>query len=416
GERAPTIHIKTDPTITSYRTRIIYWLKKHTVFSFTLIVASILTFSLYLSSRPSQKFDPAYFNPSLFHPAHQDKLRAAPSVDYLYPDNFLSWDHISNTSTKVKAAFVVIAREEELYKLHTTIMDIQRHFNHDYPWIIIGHKVFSTHFRNWITRIATSPVSFGLAPTIEWQEPYWINIRRAEQGLKQMTKLGLPKGESMHWRRMTRYNAGFVAFHPLLKDLEFYWKVQPGARYHCDIPIDPFQRMKDEKKKLSFALTKTENHEYIQSFEPVVKAFIRRNKRLIQPVQNSVYNALLDGEEFEPNELGDYGGHYSNCMIYNNFMIISLDFLRSKEYNMFFDALDSSGGFFYEKWGDAFPQTMAAALFLTRQQISFDDIAGYHYDEGAVCPMDIDQYVQLKCTCDPFSAAGIYRNNRAVRI
>lgn len=205
GERAPTIHIKTDPTITSYQTRFTYWFKKNTLFSITFIFASIITLLLYLSSSPSsQKLNHNYFNPSLFHPVHQDKLRAAPSIDYLYPDNFLSWDHL-NASTRVKAAFVVIAREEELYKLHTTIMDIQRHFNHDYPWIIIGHKVFSTQFRNWITGITTSPVSFGLAPTIEWQEPYWINIRRAEQGAKKMANLGLPKGESMHWRRMTRY-------------------------------------------------------------------------------------------------------------------------------------------------------------------------------------------------------------------
>lgn len=42
---------------------------------------------------------------------------------------------------------------------------------------------------------------------------------------------------------------GFLAFHPLLKDLEFYWKVQPGSNYHCDIHHDPFERMKREKKK-----------------------------------------------------------------------------------------------------------------------------------------------------------------------
>lgn len=114
----------------------------------------------------------------------------------------------------------------------------------------------------------------------------------------------------------------------------------------------------------------------------------------------------MDDEKIVQSELGDHSGHYSNCMIYNNYMIISLDFLRSKEYNLFFDALDSSGGFFYEQWGDAFPQTMAAALFLTRKQISFDDITGYHYDEGAVCPIDINQYVDLKCTCDPFSESG----------
>lgn len=47
-----------------------------------------------------------------------------------------------------------------------------------------------------------------------------------------------------------RYNAGYIAFHPLLKDLEYYWKVTPGARYHCDINHDPFEKLKTDKKKL----------------------------------------------------------------------------------------------------------------------------------------------------------------------
>lgn len=164
--------------------------------------------------------------------------------------------------------------------------------------------------------------------------------------------------------------------------------------------------------KIAFALTKTENHEYIQSFEPTVKNFIRKHKQLLQPIEKSIFRALLDDQILKDSTLGDYAGHYSNCMIYNNFMIVSLSFLRSKEYNMFFDELDASGGFFYERWGDAFPQTMAAAFFLTREQISFNDIAGYSYDDGAICPFDINQYVDLKCTCDPYSEAGKNRENR----
>lgn len=43
---------------------------------------------------------------------------------------------------------------------------------------------------------------------------------------------------------------GFIAHHPLLKDLEYYWKVQPGSRYTCDIPTDPFKKMKAKGQKL----------------------------------------------------------------------------------------------------------------------------------------------------------------------
>lgn len=47
-----------------------------------------------------------------------------------------------------------------------------------------------------------------------------------------------------------RYNAGFIADHPLLQEAEYYWKVQPRSRYLCDIKEDPFVMMKSQGKKL----------------------------------------------------------------------------------------------------------------------------------------------------------------------
>jgi hypothetical protein len=36
----------------------------------------------------------------------------------------------------------------------------------------------------------------------------------------------------------------------------------------------------------------------------------------------------------------------------SNFEIARVDFWRSKPYRAYFDHLDKSGGFFYERWGD----------------------------------------------------------------
>ena len=41
--------------------------------------------------------------------------------------------------------------------------------------------------------------------------------------------------------------------------------------------------------------------------------------------------------------------NYNNNQIWNNFMIISLDFMRSPEYQRFFHHMDIAGGFFYER-------------------------------------------------------------------
>ncbi|KAI8090469.1 nucleotide-diphospho-sugar transferase, partial [Thamnidium elegans] len=391
ADRTPMIHIKTDPVSSNKTwTRIAFWVRKNTALTLAMMLACFLTYVFLRPTSPSS--DKIFqslrgrFDPALFRLPHQDKLRPTSSFEHLEADTFLDWSRVSNASTKVKGAFVVVAREEELYRLRATMLDVESHFNnrYSYPWVIIGPTLFSRHFRELITHTTNSPVSFGLAPSIEWQEPYWIDIRKAEDASKEMSRKDLSKGESMYWRRMTRYNMGFLAFHPLLKDLEFYWKVQPGSNYHCDIQHDPFERMKREKKKFSFALTMTENHEFVRGLDETVKEFIIHHKNMLQPVSKK------------------YAGYFSNCMIYNNFMITSLDFLRSEEYNAFFDALDRAGGFFYQRWGDSLPQSIAVSLFLQAKDISYDDLNGYAHDSGAICPSNLKTFVDSKCTCNPY--------------
>ncbi|KAI8083406.1 nucleotide-diphospho-sugar transferase [Gilbertella persicaria] len=339
---------------------------------------------------------------------HQEKLQNSPSFDYILPDTYLDWSEVtSNGSVNAKAAFVSVVREDDIYALRATMLDLERRLNHrhGYPWVIISERVMSRKFREWITSSTTAPVFFGQAPAIEWQEPYWIDIKLAEKNLRDLVREeDNENSQSMSYRRMTRYNTGFLAHHSLLKNLEFYWKVQPGARYTCDILQDPFEQMKKEKKKFSFAVTMTEHHKNVVGFQESVFEFIKENKGILKPVNKSIYKALLnDQSRYQSpnpsNPLGEYNGHFSNCMVYNNFMIASLDFLRSKEYTKYFDALDMSGGFFYQKWGDSMSQTVAAALLLERSELAYNHILGYEYKSAAICPTDFEVYVNAKCSC-----------------
>lgn len=254
--RTPMIHIKTDPVTSSNktRTRIIFWIQKNMLLIFTIIIACCLTFLFFKQPTTEKLFLSSLRSKLLNLPspvaAHQNKLRVVSNT--FEEDTFLDWHRVTNASTKTKSAFVSVAREEELFALRATMLSLEQHFNdrYQYPWIIIGANVFSQHFKEFITQATKAPVFFGLAPSIEWQEPHWIDTKRVEKNMKQMSLQDLEKGESLYWRKMTRYNMGFLAFHPLLKDLEFYWKVQPGSTYHCDITHDPFERLKKEKKKL----------------------------------------------------------------------------------------------------------------------------------------------------------------------
>jgi alpha 1,2-mannosyltransferase len=97
-----------------------------------------------------------------------------------------------------------------------------------------------------------------------------------------------------------------------------------------------------------------ERDENIKDFYPTVAQFIKENKQMLQPVSDSMYKGLLTRESRhqtvdERDPIGEYRGEFTNCMIYNNLAIYSLNYLRSKEYTKFFESLDRTGGFFYHK-------------------------------------------------------------------
>jgi hypothetical protein len=201
----------------TYWSRVSIWIHRNLLVSFIgLAVVSLATyfvFAGYPTSRSESSiikgFRDRFSDPFLLNYApHQDKLRPGTSNEFLAPDFQLDWNNITSNSTiKVKAAFVALVQEQDMHKLRFTMHDIEKRFNHHkgYPWIIISDKLLSRRFREWITSSTASDVFFGQAPAVEWQEPYWVDIKKAESNMQDMVKrLDSKHTESMSWRRMTR--------------------------------------------------------------------------------------------------------------------------------------------------------------------------------------------------------------------
>jgi alpha 1,2-mannosyltransferase len=74
--------------------------------------------------------------------------------------------------------------------------------------------------------------------------------------------------------------------------------------------------------------------------------------------------------------MSDNGGEsYNLCHFWSNFEIGDLNFWRSDAYMDYFNHLEKAGGFYYERWGDAPVHSIAAALFLDKNEIHwFQDI------------------------------------------
>ena len=93
---------------------------------------------------------------------------------------------------------------------------------------------------------------------------------------------------------MCRFESGFFFRHELMKQFEYYWRVEPSVELFCDIHYDPFRFMKDNGKKYSFVLSLYEYVETIPHLWDSAKKFIKNHPEHIHP-ENSMAFLSDDG-------------------------------------------------------------------------------------------------------------------------
>lgn len=142
------------------------------------------------------------------------------------PPQDSEYARLTDTSQgRVKAAFVVLARNKEIYALRSSMRYLEDRFNHkyNYPWIFLNEEPFTEEFKNMSRQMTNAETYFGLVPTEHWSYPDHINQTYAQECREHMRAMGIPYGGSESYRHMCRYQSGFFMLHPLLDGLDYYW-------------------------------------------------------------------------------------------------------------------------------------------------------------------------------------------------
>ncbi|KAL1917859.1 uncharacterized protein VTP21DRAFT_3693 [Calcarisporiella thermophila] len=298
-------------------------------------------------------------------------------------------DDLANTTRRARAAFVVLARNWDIYSIRYTMQQMEDRFNrkYGYPWVFLNDEDFSEDFKIFTRAITKSPTYYGTIPKEHWSIPSWIDEEKARKSREEMEKNHVVYGGSLSYRHMCRFESGFFFRHPLLQDYDYYWRVEPSVQFFCDLDFDPFLYMQDHGKKYGFTIAVHEFENTIPTLWQTVRRFINEHPHLI-PTENA-QKFITD----------DDGQTYNLCHFWSNFEIGDLRFWRSDAYLKFFEYLDKAGGFFYERWGDAPVHSIAASLFLKKEEIHFFNEIGYKHDPFMHCPTERD--LNLKCSCNP---------------
>ncbi|KAF4603652.1 hypothetical protein EYR38_004067 [Pleurotus pulmonarius] len=258
---------------------------------------------------------------------------------------------------RANATFVLLCRNSDLRGVISSIRHMEDRFNRNYkyPWVLLNEQPFTDEFKTYVVtsivslhhmahsmtsrvRILTdAPIQFGQISPDDWYQPPWIDEKRAEQGRLAMMRQHIIYADS----------------------------VPPDVTYFCDVDYDPFLFMQDNDKVYGWTLSLLEWQPTIPTLWSTVREFMDEHPEYV-----SANNSM----EF----LSDNGGlNYNLCHFWSNFEIADMDFWRGDAYQAFFKHLDSKGGFYYERWGDAPVHSMAAALFARKDQIHFFSDMGY---------------------------------------
>ncbi|SCV01815.1 LAMI_0G13916g1_1 [Lachancea mirantina] len=334
-----------------------------------------------------------------------DAILGAPKLSTnTYLDQIIR-KNVSGHSSDIElqnATLLMLVRNWEIEGALKSMRSLEDRFNRNYKytWTFLNDVPFSGEFIEATTAMASGKTQYGLIPSEDWNRPSWINETEFENCLQLMREKHVIYGESKSYRNMCRFNSGFFLRQAILDKYDYYFRVEPDVDYLCDFPYDPFKIMREGHKKYGFVITIYEYEDTIPTLWDAVEEFIEEHPDLVNASTNSLKFVTSSGRIGKTTPIVESNSEYNLCHFWSNFEIGDLNFFRSEAYLKYFEWLDSKGGFFYERWGDAPVHSLAVALLLDTSEIIHFDELGYFHAPFSSCPDGRSLRLAQRCICD----------------
>jgi len=339
--------------------------------------------------------------------ADSPSVKANEFFHSLKPEDYAAFEERRSNYTeimvgKANACILVVLDESELNKWRPTMRQIEDRFNkkYKYPYLFLSPLPYSPRFKLLIASLTTSKIEFGRIPHKQWKIPSHVDFNKARKAREDAVVNKIHDGDSLPYRFKSRYMTGFFFQHELTKKYDYYWKLDAESELSCDMfepNMDPFVQLHNKKKLFGFTISVHEIPETLPSLWETAKSY---SKNQAYKADNFV---TLDAKRDRASTLefvsNDEGKTYNMCHIWPAMEIGDFNFFRNPHYMNYFDHLDKSGGFFYERWGDGPIKTIYIGLYKSLSQIEFFNHIGFYKFPYRHCPTE--RSINLHCFCNP---------------
>ncbi|CCF59096.1 hypothetical protein KAFR_0G00630 [Kazachstania africana CBS 2517] len=308
------------------------------------------------------------------------------------------------------ATLLMLVRNEELAGALRAMRSLEDRFNknYHYDWIFLNDVPFEDIFIETTSAMASGITKYAVVPSSDWSTPNWIDQDLYARQREYMTKIKVLHGESESYRNMCRFYSGFFFRQEVLDNYDYYFRVEPDVEYFCDFSYDPFKIMKEQNKKYGFVISLHEYEDTIPTLWEAVDEYIQEDEGYDIDMENNIFDFIIQEDSISSAKVFDSNSDYNLCHFWTNFEIADLNFFRSDKYLRFFNYLDSKGGFYYERWGDAPIHTIAASLFLRPDEVIHFEQIGYKHSPYFACPSAYSYRLNQRCLCDYAGTGNIH--------
>ncbi|KZL84397.1 glycolipid 2-alpha-mannosyltransferase [Colletotrichum incanum] len=323
-----------------------------------------------------------------------------------------------------RAAFVALVAEHQLDQMVNSVAQLEQRFNskYCYDWVFFSFEELSEDFKDATSNATAGTVTYNLIAQQDWPISRSLDPGRFEAGLR--VDADVAKIRAAHHK--CRWSAGLFAQEKRLQAYDWFWMVEPGAQFMCDINVDVFRIMEaggiaygvseisfqaDDNSKLLLQNTKSfmAKHPDLVRTTAGITWILSDGSKLSKPGVSSDYYVYdkdeiqidqdfdlhtracrvsepetetgihlvvsheANTEQYDPNLVAhayttqlEYT--YDQCNTGTPIEIGNLNYFRGPHHTSYFKYLENSGDFCYDNTGDVNVHSLSVSMFLPRDK------------------------------------------------
>lgn len=284
------------------------------------------------------------------------------------------------------ATIIALVRNTEALSIGKSIRLFEKRFNEKfkYPYTFINDQPFNDKFKKKIEKYTSAPINYVTIPSELWDKPKDIDTKTQKERMKKLKEENIAYAQMESYHNMCRFYLGNFFNVPELQNYRYYWRIEPNVKFYSDLNYDVFKYMELTEKIYGFTISLYDIHQTVKTLWPETMKFLNSGDNYKYVNDNAAVEWLLENQQ-HPEKNAATGG-YSTCHFWSNFEIGDMDFFRGEAYTQWFKHLDESGGFYYERWGDAPVHSIGVSLFGDKSKVHWFRDIGYFHDPYLNCP------------------------------